>query len=654
MKKSLLICSAAFAVLSGALAQAQDVESNESSVVEDETVALTGTRLPVVDVVGYQGTALRYAPETITVIDQAALDIRSSPFLADQLRAVPGASISRSGAKGGLTQVRLRGAEANHTLVTLNGIEISDPITGETDFGLLGGLQVRQIEVARGEQSAKYGSDAIGGVVNIETRAPYSYSDHPFTGLAELGSENTTRFEAGYMLETDDTQIDFALSDFRTSGVDTAGLDGEKDGSHASSAIATGYIYLPSDWDLRFLARYAESTVETDPDSDFDGRLDNADRETDTTQATLGASLSGEAMALNHMLSISYNDVTRENFGDGNSLNESEGRRTKLSYSPSYSFDLGDGFYTLSALIDYEIEDYKARDTEFGGFTNQDQSFNSLGLGGEVFAQYDNLNIRASARHDNNDGQFDDATVWRVGAVYEFDSGLRVRGGLGTGVKNPTFTELFGFFPGSFIGNANLEPERSSSWEAGMSYDVYDFYDGLDVGITYFEADLENEIFTRFNPNFTSTPDNRAGESERSGIEAFANLIVNDSLSVSASATNIQSSNESGANEIRVPEWTGSFNLDWRAQDFGSFWEGARAGLAIDYVGEQLDTDFGTFQTVELDPYWLISATAEYPITERLAITLRGENLLDETVTDVFGFNGPGAGLFVGLKLRTE
>ena len=82
--------------------------------------------------------------------------------------------------------------------------------------------------------------------------------------------------------------------------------------------------------------------------------------------------------------------------------------------------------------------------------------------------------------------------------------------------------------------------------------------------------------------------------------------------------------------------------------------DGFRAGFALDYVGQQRDFDFGAFpaREVKLDPYLLVSASAAYPVTDRIAVTLRGENLLDETLTDVFGFNGPGAGVFIGVRLR--
>jgi len=107
-------------------------------------------------------TALRaISPQDVTsslsILEFDDLAIRNSPYLADQLRAVPGVGISRTGSVGGLTQIRIRGAEANHTLVLVNGVEVSNPVTGETDFSLWSGLNTSRIEVARGEQSALYG-----------------------------------------------------------------------------------------------------------------------------------------------------------------------------------------------------------------------------------------------------------------------------------------------------------------------------------------------------------------------------------------------------------------------------------------------------------------------------------------------------------------
>lgn len=641
MRKSLILSCAVITLAGSALGQAGGGDSFCPELSGGcLPVIVPNERLPVIEVSGLRPVTEPDLTTSVTVISDTDLAIRDAPYVADQLRAVPGVGVSRSGAAGGLTQVRIRGAEANHTLVLIDGIEISDPITGETDFGLFSGLYPYRIEVVRGEQSAIFGSDAIGGVVNIVTS-----DETGARGMIEGGSRDTYRLDGAYGFGFGDGDLQLAFADVISEGVDTSGRGGEKDGYQNYSGMVTGGYAFDNDWNLRGLLRYGYGEVDTDPDNDFDGRLDNADRVTETNQWTFGARLQGEAFGVDHLLRASLNQVERENFGDGASLNASDAQRTKFAYSPSIEVETEAVDFVFSGLVGWEEEDYSASDTEFGGFTDQEQVFKTLGLAGEVRAYIGDLVLNASARRDDNDGLFEDAETWRVGAAYGFKNGARLRASAGTGVKAPTFTELFGFFPGSFIGNPDLMPEKSTSWELSWDQD----FGSVQTSLTYFSAELEDEIFTNF-VGFSATPANRAGESERSGVEASAAWQASENIRILGAVTNTTSENEAGADEIRVPEWTGSFSLDWQSLDKDGF----RAGIAADYVGEQLDTDFGTFQTVELDAYWLVSATAEYPITDRLAITLRGENLLDETVTDVFGFNGPGAGLFIGLKLRTE
>ena len=132
--------------------------------------------LDPVEVTGLRPVEADKATVSVSVLTEDILVVRASPNPADQLRAVPGAAVSRSGSLGGLTQVRFRGAEANHTLVLFEGIEISDPVNGATDFGLLTALPVGRIEVLRGAASSIQGSDAIGGVVSINAARAAGFS----------------------------------------------------------------------------------------------------------------------------------------------------------------------------------------------------------------------------------------------------------------------------------------------------------------------------------------------------------------------------------------------------------------------------------------------------------------------------------------------
>lgn len=623
--KKLLLSAALVSASLPALAQVEETEEKTL-----ETVFITG-----------------FLPETtedltisVTVLDDEDLSLRNAPYLADQLRAAPGVGVSRSGSFGGLTQVRIRGAEANHTLVLLDGIEISDPLSGETDFGLVSGLSAQRIEIARGEQSAFYGSDAIGGVVNVVSDDPEGVN----AGI-EAGSFSTARFNGGFGRAFDNSGFNIAASAFSTDGVDTSGLGGEKDGSQALSIMATGQTLITPGWSIDGLVRFSDTKSDFDADTDFDGRLNDVDRVSESQQFSFGGALQGRAFNLDHLLRASYNEVVRESLADGIFTGETEGKRTKLSYIPSTQLETTNGVFEFAGLIDWESEEYERRApaSPFGD-SNQNQSFDTLGIAAEVRADFGPLALNGSARYDDNDGRFDDATTWRVGAVYGVGDAGRLRASAGVGVKNPTFTELFGFFPASFIGNPNLKPEQSTSWEIG--------WDGktgpLNYSLTYFEAKLKDEIFTQFNSDFTSSPANRSGDSERSGLEAEFAYAISETIEVRSSVSNITSENETGIDEIRVPEWTGSFALNWRS----AAKKGLQAGLAADYVGTQNDTDFGTFTAVDLDPYWLVSATLAYPLTDQMSLTLRADNLLDETVTDVFGYEGPGVGGYIGLRFR--
>lgn len=597
---------------------------------EDDTKTLDP-----ITVAGLRPTPKADLTVSVTVLDQTDFAVRDAPFLADQLRAVPGLGVSRSGAVGGLTQVRIRGAEANQTLVLVDGIEVSDPVTGETDFGLWSGLDAGRIEVLRGEQSALYGSEAIGGVINVVTN-----KDAGFSALAEVGTRGSWRLDGRAGLSFDNGYFVVSTGNSITGGTDTSGLGGETDGSqHFSGSVRGGYTF--SGWQLSGLARFSDASVDFDEDSDFDGALNNTGAEINSQQFTIGSALSGDAFGLNHNLRASYH-LTERDTVNSSFDNVTDGDRFELSYSPSYVLESGGLTHTLSGLIEYEATDFERRDAPtFFGDPNQSQSFNTLGLAAEYRLAAGPIDLSGSIRFDENDGLFDDSVTWRVGGAYDFDAFHgRLRASIGEGVTNPTFTELFGFIPGTFVGNPDLAPEQSLGWEIGWDQTL----GPVQASLTYFNAELDDEIFTSFN----STPLNRAGESERQGIEFGTVWQVTDQLRLSGQATWIDSDDDNGAPEIRVPDWTGALSASWQSA------AGWRAGVALDLVGEQNDLNFGTFpaSTVALPVYALLSASLDVPVTQRLAITLRGENLADSAAQDVFGFNRTGAAGFIGIRLR--
>lgn len=590
-----------------------------------------------ITVIGLRPVSAGEVTSAYSVLTETDLAVRSAPYIADQLRAVPGIGLSRSGAVGGLTQIRLRGAEGNHTLVLVDGIDVSDPTTGETDFGLWSAHGISRIEVARGEQSALYGSDAIGGVIALFT------DTEGFSAAAEGGSRQTARGQLGYTHKTERAYGGFSISGQTTEGIDTSDTTGEEDGSDATGLLLRAGTAVGDDWSVKALARISQSHVQTDQDTDFDGRLDDTLHATQSQQHLIGISAQGPGAGFDHQLRASLNRVERENTLDDVFNSQTEGQRIALSYSPSRSWETAHASHQISALLDYDDLRYERIDTAVAfGDPNQTQSYSVFGLAGEYRTQIQRLSLSAAARHDQNDELFDDATTWRIGAAYQTGIAGRIRASVGTGVKNPTFTELFGFAPQNFVGNPDLKPETSTSFELGWDQT---FAQGT-VSVTYFHAALEDEIRTVFS-QFPFTAENLAGDSERSGVEFSTRWTPNDRWTVDMMATHTQTTDKtSGQDEIRVPDLTGSVSAMWTP----ALIEGLTVRGAVDYVGSQQDTDFSTFERVTLDAYALASLTASIPLHEGVALTVRGENLFDTDIVDVVGYKMPGAGLFVGVK----
>ncbi len=638
MKK--FVCLSACVLVGAMPALAQEKREGASGIVygpdgQPES-NIDGYRIVLepIDVIGIRPSDANTAAASITRLDENALAIRSAPNLADALRAVPGVAVSRSGGPGSLTQVRLRGAEANHTLVLFDGVDVSDPVTGETDFGLLTSLPGARIVVLRGAASSIHGTDAIGGVVAISS----VQSEDAFNAALEAGSLET--FQAG--VSASNEMLTGALSAFSTGGIDTSGLGGEHDGSEAYS----GFLKAQTDfsgWTLSGFALARRSQADIDSDGDFDGRLENSDSETEADQWLIGAGLDGKTGAIDHRFRASVNEVTRDNVLASALQDSSTGERAQISWSPAYAVD----WHQFAGLVSLRRETYDRGDVQFGGFTNTSEAFESVSIAAQYGIEIGDMRLEATARQDFNDGRFEDAATWRAGASYQFPQlEAQVRASIATGIKNPTFTELFGFFPGSFIGNPDLKPEEALSFEIG--WDQYLLANGLHYSLTAFSANLEHEIYTAFTPTFSATALNRNGASERKGLEVAARWSPADALSFNGQVTSIASENEAGEDEVRVPNITASLSASWTPKEGQSF------GLALDYVGEQDDFDFASFPAarVTLDDYVLVSAHAEWALSDRVALTLRGDNLLDEKAQDVFGYATPGAGAYVGLRLR--
>ena len=565
-----------------------------------------------------------------SAITETEIAARGQQHISDLLRSLPGIAVNSSGPAGGLTQIRVRGSEANHVLVLIDGVEVANPSSGEFDFSGLRAEDVVRIETLRGEQSALYGSDAIGGVINIITRA--SSTQEGWRGSVEAGSRETIEGQISAVIPLGGAALSINGNAFNTDGYDISGLDGEDDGSQSRSLnLGLNNIELGG---LTLSAKYSNSRLETefDEDSDFDGRLNDTNSETTVQTDTARIDARFDFAGFSHLITghlVETDTDTQAGFST-----RSNGARQGANWAAEKEF--GDSSFT--ALAEIEREEYSITPN----FTEVDAEPDNLtyAVAGDYRYNAGPISLTASARYDIND-LFQDAVTWRIGGGYAFeDFGGRLRGSIGTGIKNPSLIELFGFFPASnFTGNRDLQPEESLGFSIGYEQEIGD----LNLSIDYFRSELEDEITTIFNPDFTSTVINLESDSTRQGVELEARWDISERLSARGSATFLDSEQDD-VEEIRRPDFIASGTVTYRPIDALSL------TASLDHNGSQLDTDFGTFQNVTLDAFTLIGLNAAYDVDDHFTLTLRGDNLLDEEYQEVFGFASPGRAVYAGLK----
>ncbi|MCW5725780.1 MAG: TonB-dependent receptor [Maricaulaceae bacterium] len=611
------------------------IANGTEDVAATDTVIIIGSRVPLPE---SEVTA------AATLIDEADIEARGAVFVSDALRAVAAFSVSRSGPPGGLTQLRARGSEAGHVLVFVDGVQAASPFTGQTDFAHLLTGGVARIEALRGEQSALWGPDAIGGVVNIITADPGAGPGWRLS--AEGGSFGTwSGHAAGLIALPGDGFLRLGAGAYETDGIDVSGTGGDTDGYANRYLAASAALPLGASLRLQGGVRAIRFDSQFDTDLNFDGRLEDADRRRKgdliLSRAVLIAEAQSGGVAWRHQLAAAHTRDDTESFAEGARTVRSTGNRVLLAAETTARFAAAGADHRLTLLAERQ-RDRLANDGGPGAPENQRRTITADALAFDYGLAAGGLVLSLSARRDFNDG-FSDSTTWRAGAAQAFDAiGGRLRAAIGEGVRNPGLFELYGFFPDFFTGNPGLVPERSRGWDIGWEQRLGE---RASVSLTYFSARLHDEIFSDFSV-FPATARNRDTVSTRRGVELEGFWRPVDDLTLRAYAAHLDAA-EAGVREIRRPRRSAGAALDWRPA--GARW---RLGLAADHVGARTDTDFGSFQTVRLAPYTLVSGSFGWRVNETAELTLRGENLLNEDYQDVFSYAAPGRGLYLGLRLR--
>ncbi len=588
-----------------------------------------------------------------TVITREQIERRQVRYVTDLLRTVPGFAVSHSGTTGSQTQVRVRGAEANHVLVLIDGIRANDPSTGdEFRWETLSTNNVERIEIVRGPQSSLWGSDAIAGVVHVITR-----SGSQSTGMsayAERGSYGAVNAGLQGGGGGEGWSLDYGLEILNTDGTNISRTGNEEDDSDVKTASLSASFQASNNLKFDMGVRSVDSYAQFDPvDFFITGLPTDGDVSTDSRQNYLqiGATIGAAEDRLVHYLDVSFFDTSNSNATDGMPESSTASDRLTLSYQT----DIRLGQNLLSLALDNERTRFQQIGEIVFGDPNQNQetSLNSF-VADFQGNSIDRLTWLLSGRYDDY-SDFDSAFTGRLSAAYQLGTTTLLRANVGTGQKTPTFTERFGFFPGQFVGNPNLTPEKSTSYELGVEQSLLD--GALNFQLTLFNQDLTDEIdgFV-FDPNtFLFTAENMLGSSSRDGVELAATVDVSDNFDFGFSYTYIDSSEKDDqgidSRELRRPRHVGSLNGNYSFLE-----ERARLTLVADYGGSQDDIFFPPFpapsEIVTLDSYWLLDLAISYDVSTKIGVFARASNLLDEDYEQVYGYRTPGRSYFFGIRYR--
>ena len=607
--------------------------------IDTDQIVITASRVPE--------TAAQ-TPASVTIIDEQAIERLDEPLIGSLLRLTPSAAVATSGPAGSLTEVRIRGAEANHTLLFVDGIKINDPASGDNPrFELLNSDLASRIEIVRGPQSALWGSEAIGGVISIN-----GIDDVPGYGAsAEGGSFGFTRASASGSLVTDRVNVTGAVGFQRATGIDSFNGQGDKDGYRNLSGR------VRAKWRLAPNVELGVSGLALMGRSEFDGFDPVTFAHTDTLDNSrnrlaagrIWASVGSDSSPWEAQIAASLLGSSNENYLADAEQNRTRGARRNVSAQIERRFATGSIAHVLIAAADLERETFHARDTIYGGFSNQDRGRNHEALTFEWRGETKPVTADLAVRRDMFN-RFKDATSLRASLLARVGGGFSVAGSYGEGIAQPTFFDLYGFFPNNFLGNPSLRPESSRGFELSLRYQR----GPLDASVTGYRQRLHDEIIDVFDFNtFLFSTANRSEISHRSGIEATLGWKLGEKLRLSANYAYLKSTQPdettlTQVHELRRPKHSGSLALDGSHGRFSY-------GGSIAYVGKHFDQrDTFPFDRVTLGSYWLTDARVAYAIRPGVELFGRMSNALNERYEDVFGYRTEPRAAYAGLRLSSR
>ncbi|GAA3936223.1 TonB-dependent receptor plug domain-containing protein [Litoribacillus peritrichatus] len=587
----------------------------------------------------------------MTVLDSEYLEQNQVRTVSDALRDVPGVAVSRNGAAGSFTQVRIRGAEANQTLVLIDGIEVNDVANGsEYNFAHLMSLEIERIEVLRGAQSALWGSDAMGGVINIITKK----GNGPLNGKVSFEAGSYGTHQESFNLNSGSDIYHYSLSGslVHTDGISDAN---EKDGNHEEDGYRNGTlsfrggVQANDNLSFELNLRHTEADSDSDSFTSVPGSADPRPRAVDADQndevrqkfARLSSNLSLFDDQWQQSFGVSNSDSNRESFKEGTLSSKNKGKRRKYEYQSDVYFESD----AASSNVDHRITFAAEREEESfytKGWSTIDREMDASGFALEYGVSLNDQWFATLAGRRDLNSEFQNDNTYRFTLAGWLSSDLRIHASKGTGIKNPGLYQLYGSSE-TYKGNENLKPEKNVTWDLGTEYH-FDAVDGY-IDVTYFHSDVRNMI-----TGAGQTSINLPSDSKIKGVEVSATLNPAYNFRIDAGYTYTDSDNGDGKELVRRAKHIASLNSSYLFPN-----DKTRITGGVQYNGQQddliFDENWNTSQKT-LSEFALLNLALSHTLNDQVEFFCRVENLLDEEYEEVATYGTKGINAMVGVTLR--
>lgn len=586
-----------------------------------ERLVVTATRLP---------TPPERVADSVTVVTADDIRRRQYRSLSDALDGVPGLHVSPSGGRGAQTSVFVRGAESDHVLVLVDGVEMGDPASGFFDFADFSLDDVARVEVVRGAHGAQYGSEAIGGVIHVITRRGAGAAAPSLRGRVEAGSFGTE--QAAFAASGVAGAFDYSAS------VSRLYSDGQSFTPRGPDYERDGYERLAAGLNLGWRAGDATRLSLSSGYEDFAGEYDAGAGENPASEERGHAhraalSVDGEYFDgfWKPRWSAAYFSRSVKDRERNVRTNDSDGRRFKTRWQNVFSFGAR---WRLLAGVDSELEQARTG-ANFSASARTRAAHAQL-----EFTPSSAVSVAAGWRHEDAD-DFSGERSHSLSAVWAPHPALRLRAVYGTGFKAPSLADRFRDFPAfNFFSNPNLDAETSRGWEAGLDWSGRDW----NAGGVYFRNAIRDLIAV--DDSFTTLVNRRRASIE--GIESHLAWHPHGTLEARLDYTLTSAHDEADHRRLlRRPLRNATLALRWRP------WPRTSLHLQARYTGVTADFARDGSGRVRKGGYSVFRLSARHRLRDGIYWLVRAENVFDKDYQPVDGFQGAGVEWFTGLSFAT-